>query len=110
MNQFVYFFFLISQMLNCCELTDQTFFNSTASVLTIDENIFTVVTRATLKENTALLSSVFSVMNESSVRPHDLSTVNIISLTSRCSQFNAIYLSFTELLLLLSNVSSVSSI
>jgi len=49
-------------MLDCCELTDQTFFDSTASVLTIDENIFTVVTRATLKEKTALLSSLFSVI------------------------------------------------
>jgi len=109
MDRFV-FSFLISQMLGCCGLADQTPFDSTASVLAIGGNIFTVATRATLKGNTALPSSVFSATNGSPVRPDGLSTVNAISPTSRRSQFNAIHLSSAELLLLLGSVSSVSSI
>lgn len=110
MDWFVYFSFLVSQILGCCRLANSTSFDSTASVLPIDENIFTVATRATLKIDTALPSCAFSATNGSPVRPDGLSTVNVTSPISRCSQFNAIHSSFVGLSLLLSNVSSVSSI
>lgn len=110
MNRFVYCSFLISQILGCCGLADQTPFDFIASVLAIDGNIFTVATRATLKKNTALPSSVFNATNGSSVGPDGLSTVNAISPTLKRSQFNAIHLFSAELLLLLGSVFSVSSI
>ena len=110
MDRFVYFSFLILQMLGGCGLADQKPCDSTASVLAIGGNIFTVATRATLKGNTALPSSVFNATNGSPVGPDGLRTVNAISPTSRRSQSNAIPLSSAELLLLLGSVSSVSSI
>ncbi len=110
MNWFIYFFFLVFQILDCYRLANSTFFDFTASVLSIDENIFIVATRTILKIDTTLSSCAFSATNESSVRSNDLSTVNVISSISRRSQFNAIHSSFVELSLLLSNVSSISSI
>ncbi len=110
MDRFVYFSFLISQMLRCCGPADQKSFDSTASVLAIGGNMFTVATRATLKGNTALPSSVFSATNGSLAGPDGLSTANATSPTLRRSQFNAIPLSSAGPLLLLGNVSSVSSI
>ena len=110
MDRFVYFSFLICQMLSYCGLANQTPFDSTVSVLAIGGNIFTVATRATLKGNTALPSSIFSATNGSPVGPDGLSTINAISPTSRRSQFNVIHLSSAELLLLLGSVSSISSI
>lgn len=68
MDRFV-FSFLIPQMLGCCGLADQTPFDSTASVLAIGGNMFTVATRATLKGNMPLPSSVFSATNGSPVGP-----------------------------------------
>ena len=97
-------------MLGCCGLADQTLFDSTASVLAIDRNIFIVATRAILKGNTALPSSVSSATNGLSVGSDSLSTVNAILSISRRFQFNTIYLFSAELLLLLGSVSSVSSI
>ena len=110
MDRFVYFSFLVSQILDCWCLADSMFFGFIGSTLLIGGNIFTVAIRATLKRNTALPSFVFSATSGSPLRPDGLSTVNATSTTSTHSQFNATHLSSAGPLLPPGNVCFVSSI